>query len=676
MQRVQTWYKAVTDNNDIMKPQSTGVSMIKTSTRFKHRTFTIIFQLALTVYWLSGCHDSTSASKQVEKKPALSVYLDRGVEGSHITGVREYSIGEKVSYDFRALKGFDNIVVLASIDANATDSLEYLDPAGVITMDRDYSLWVSADSIIEIPDEDFALREAVLQLLNSDDPVKDYQNLINLMTTEKEGVHERLERIIHATINLDEERQILDRLAEKLEGNMFFISEGVGHADTTAAADPITPPQPAGAFINETGYTFPNHILQDENRDTSIYPPDINPSTIELKEEPVTLVHINGILTDPISALRSTSRLSEVLESMVWPAQIPYRLLLLYNTSSITRERDPNASLFRCLSSLADRVKSIGVIAAPLHLAKCTGKAIKDVVVKYDDIRQAAAQYFKLMMSIHSPESHALTVADSASVWRHAGEHVVLLPHSQGNMMVQEAVNELNVRGLHTPSKDKTCVGTVSMAAPLSSHWTVHSDRLIGFATEGDLILELKTNQFPQIATPAYNKAQREINHWKESNLLLATYQRIIWGIRMHEFVSGYLEHEEVTTRLKESVIDIYKSCAVNQISISPAYILQRIDQPYIPFTVSLTDFFNRPLVGTRDIKWARVYGPQRPGMRAEFGRKSGEFYFSGTYLGTSVFVGMTSGRVAYLTTHRTVFPNEITLNPRYIFAARHRSLY
>jgi hypothetical protein len=550
-----------------------------------HSIIRILSASLLLTTTLTSCHDTISPSPSNASSARLTIVSEHGVLGSHTTGTTIHAIGTHIPYLFHADSGYANTLLLL-------DDTTYVDTIGTLIMDRDHTLVISADKVTPIPPTDEPIAHALRTLLTTPTPAA-FQSLLTTLDTlaDTTNLDTRLRDAIHATIDPIQDSSALKALDSALANRAFIVTKGAApHPQNSGSHD----------NDNDTGGGIVSNILPPSPPSPRL---SLSPLSRSLDEEPVVITHINGILTSPFDALQNATYIARIIQEIAWPAAIPYTVTLLYNpTAGIPP--DQRTSLHRCLSHLADRADKLGVNSFPLFLAKCTGKTIKDAIAHFDDIREAAWQYFKLITNIKAPEPHAIAIADSTTRWRNQGNHVLYVPHSQGNMMVQEAVNLLATRSLYNPPRDSTCLGVVSLAAPLSSHWPVSSKHLKGLAVEGDLILSLKTNDFPRSRTPLSDSATRDIKKWSEINPLIAAYKRVIWGLRLHSLIEGYLHPSALRSQFESAIVHTYGSCALNYIAPSPS-VLKLLATHSGQFSATLYDFNNNPLDGHRTIFWS-----------------------------------------------------------------------
>ena len=636
-----------------MQPQATRVALylFHTHTFARCRVRILVFTRGVaSATWImafallaiqSSCRDTTVSKPPVipdDTHARLTIVRNEGVSGSHESDSFSYPIGSQVPYAFRADSGYTNTLVLLDSD--------YADSIGSVTMDRDRTLIVSADQRIHVPPTDEPLVHALRSLLTTSDAPSAFQSLLTTLDTLSDSVNlsARLDNAIFAAFDPIEDSAELLELDRKLANHAFTVTQGVGISD-----NPSPPPDTGGGGGIATSRSPDIHARSPTPRSrsrstarstSSSTSRSIGRSTAQQQsrstgEEPVIITHVNGIFTDPATALKNATYIANIIKAITWPASIPFTVTLLYNPTSQVPS-DERTTLQRCFSSLSDRSRTLGVASLPLYLAKCTGKAVKDAIYHFDDLREAALQYFKLITRTKdAPEPHALVIADSTTHWRNQGNHVLFVPHSQGNMMVQEAVNVLTSRGLYNPPRDSTCLSAISIAAPLSNYWPISERHLQGIVVDGDLILSLKSNHFPPASTPLSDSAQRDIKRWSDSNPLVAAYKRFTWGVRLHGLIEGYLHPEALRSTFESAITRMYGSCALQYIEPSPS-ILKLLAGQSERFGATLYDFNDAPLDGFRSLHWSLEHGLPSTAAASIHASGQAEAHYTGS-VGTRV---------------------------------------
>jgi len=530
---------------------------------------------------------------------ALQVVVEPGVTGTLHTGTTFYRAGQRVPYRFTAQPGYTNVLVMID-DAYASNP-------GAVTMSSNHTLIVSADRTTSIDPHDAALVRTAHDLLTARDAPAAAQRWLDALDnlTDTTNLDERLAAIANAAFDPIADSAKLRRLNAALATHVFTAGSLIGHTTTP----PPTPPPQGGQPTNRvhpSAPTRPSTSTQPRaTRTPNTHPTARYTTSTPLAEEPATLAFVNGIFTQPLDALNATNTLLRVANATTFRTAAPITVRLLYNRSALADDRSPSATLSRCFSSLTPRLALLGVNSLPIFIAKCTGRAIADVIHNIQDLQEAARQYINISLEHDAPEPDARAFADSTAQWRDKGQHVIFVPHSQGNMMVQQAVQLLRQTHRYDPPHDSTCIGAVSLAAPLSTNWPITPPHLAGIVVDGDIILALQGNHFPTTHTATSDSATADIKRWNRIGApLIAAIKRITWGIKLHNVVNSYLDNPTTQPIIQSSLATSLASCTLGNILLTPAALHLTLGDSAV-VTSQLIDANDTPLDGTRTVQWS-----------------------------------------------------------------------
>jgi hypothetical protein len=507
------------------------------------------------------------------------VVVEPGVHGSLASGTYRYTAGERVRYRFAADSEYTNVLVMIDDD--------YAPNPGSVVMNHHHLLVVSADRRVVVPHQDAQLARALRTLLRHPSATAAQQYLSTLdHVSDTVNIDARLQHVAQAVVDPIRDASALKKLDRTLEGHILFAGSGIGS---------FTPPEPGGGGGGV--------IVMDKLAPLT---PRLSVSTRALTgNEPVILAYVNGILTDPVYALNTAHQVAHLAETMQWPVDVPYEVRLLYNHSAIADKEPAHVTVSQCLWKLAKLVGTLGINSFPKFLATCSGKKVRDVIHHVDDFVEATRQYIQLTTNIGIPEQDAIAFADSTIQWREKlQQHVLFIAHSQGNLMVQQAVSLLAHTGHYHPAQDYTCIGAVSLAAPLSTDWPISGLHLRGVAVDGDAILALGTNHFPRVHTALSDSADAEVAYWKQrGSKLKEITAKVLWAIRLHDVVNSYLNQPVSRAAIEQDISFTYGSCALGKVLAKPRYFTMFLHQAHT-FTATLFDINGNLLDGKRPLQW------------------------------------------------------------------------
>ena len=196
--------------------------------------------------------------------------------------------------------------------------------------------------------------------------------------------------------------------------------------------------------------------------------------------------YVNGILADPGDAAQSAAEVASLA------AGFGYSSSLFYNPNWYAE----TTTWFNCLS----RNASVFNWRTYADIILCS-KFIRDAA-------EAQAQIELIMQGVSGTHPFVTEVRDALKTYIDAGRTVVLVAHSQGNLMVQEALAQLL---LTTPPAFQAavsrCVGVVSIAAPLSetfpAGYRIDGTIAAGLLARDILLWYPNKNRFPTISSSA-----------------------------------------------------------------------------------------------------------------------------------------------------------------------------
>jgi hypothetical protein len=514
---------------------------------------------------------------------SLLVIVEPGVRTTIAPGTTVHRRGERVRYRFDADTGYRNVLV--------TVDEQYVKRRGEVVMDGPHVLVASADRVASVrPGDEWMVHDG-RALLRSANPVIKAQQLLDKLAemTDTADINDRLERAARV---LDQQDPAAVRaLDAALTGHSFLIASGSGTDDGTAPQEPPSPP-PGGGIATM-------RIVPRASRGR------IGPAG----PEPVTISYVNGILVSPIGALFSASQLARLVDAATWGERIPYEVRLIY---AKTTSPDTSDAKDRCVIELARASDGLGVNALPVNLATCLGgdaapeEQDAGALAMLKDLSAAGMQLGSVLKRSqwNRPED-VDTIAATTTRWRDAGRHVVFVPHSRGNLMVQQSVDMLQRRGLFRPSSDTTCIGAVPLAAPTSSNWPIGPRHLEGLVVNNDAILTLGSNHFEQVRTSLSDSAEADLPGWARKLIPgIAGSLQFKWRVRLHEFVNSYLNQEPMRTRIQQAIVHTYRSCALGDVQVLPEQMRLTTGQVGT-FSTVLKDMNGDPLDGMRGVTWS-----------------------------------------------------------------------
>jgi hypothetical protein len=517
----------------------------------------------------------------------LTVIVEPGVSGDLRSQTYSFRRGERVMYNFAADSGYRNALV--------TLDQKPIPGRGWLTMDDSHVLIASADRESGVaPGDEWILHDA-RALLRAPDKVKSAQRLLTKLSemSDTTNVAERLRRVEMTLLLRESDAQAMPALDVALDGHSFLAGEGDG-----SRTDPPDTGGGGGGIITASSLLVPTGGATGARLRPS--PSVMAPG--QFVAEPVTIAYVNGILTTPLGALFAAHHVARAARDAQWNANAPFDVKLMYNRSAMA---DAATAEDRCILGLGIKGDWLGLNSLPGEVARCLNSTAPQALAMLADYAEVGQEFVSVLnRSIASRPRDVDSVAAFTTRLRDQGRHVVFVMHSQGNLIVQQALTLLAERGQYLQSRDTTCIGAVSLAAPTSEQWPVAARHLSGLAVEGDVILMLGRNRFPRVRTPMSDSAAMATTGSVRARIMgLATAASIRWRLRLHGAVDSYLTPEPIRTRVQEAITSTYRGCALGTVTVSPRGLTLRTHEVGTLHAV-LTDMNGESLDGRRGLSW------------------------------------------------------------------------
>ena len=522
---------------------------------------------------------------QIFLPPAtLTVISEPGVSGNLTSQSYTFRRGSRVSYNFSADSGYTNALV--------TLDQQPIQRRGIIRMDDSHVLIASADRNTDIArGDEWILRDA-RAVLRASDKVAAAQKLLDSLDvmTDTANIAERLQRVELTLVNRDQNAEALAELDAALDGHALAAGSGEGERGDI-------PGNGGGG-----GGGIATSLLVPLTSPSTLRPSPTIMTPMRGMNESLTIAYVNGILTTPLGALFAAHHVAMAARSAQWYANVPYDVKLIYNRSAMA---DDAIAEDRCVLELGIKGGWLGLNSLPKALAKCLNTTEPKALAMLADYAEAGNELVSVMnRSTATRPPDVDTVAAFANRMRDEGRHVVFVMHSQGNLVVQQALMLLRTRGQYSQATDTTCIGGVALAAPTSDGWPISARHLHGLVVDGDAILVLGKNHFPRVRTAMSDSALLETTGSVRARIVsLATAARLRWGVRLHSVVESYLSQAPMRGRIQDAIVSAYKGCALGEIRVMPQTLQLKTGESGV-FHTTLADLNGDALDGKRGITW------------------------------------------------------------------------
>lgn len=454
--------------------------------------------------------------------------------GSPATGARKIQWETEIEYDYTAREGFEDLVVVL-------DGEELIESARSVLTAADKPAAFQAhldrvgELVAEVGPEEARRRIEIVDFL-AFDPAEDFEAMVE---------------------------------ADLALANHVFdvnVPAGSGSASPDAAADASASVRPAAASGSEAS-AF----------DTT------------------AIFYLNGIFNSPTDARNAMFDVTDVVVSAASDFSTENQVTKLFYNRTYEEQTDAEELRDAYCTADLDRVDGfLGAWQKVRHLAKCAEVTVDDFAENFDLI-EAARQYLDVAtLADFVPEEDVRALADTLDRRLDAGFNVVAVPHSQGNLMVQQALEIVNAN-TETSEQLPICAGVVSLAAPTSEGFPVQDVELEGLMIRHDILehlpdrLGIPHEQFPPFDTELSRRADSVFQVAEEadafalpSTVSQEQLARIRWGVQIHSASGSYLASPGSRQRIRDGLVAVDESlfgrCG-SILDIRPDSVSLRVDE-------------------------------------------------------------------------------------------------
>lgn len=379
-----------------------------------------------------GAGDKVTNPQPQQQSYTLTITKLEGAISTAANGSSTIPGGSTVSYAFQASPGFDNLTV--TLDSQVVSA------SGQFTMNGDHKLMAAALPAKDLPANDPVLL-ATQGLLTAPNRATAFANYLNQLrrlaaTQSDSALRLAVRKAEEMTFDPARDAAAVRQLGDALDGKTFELR------DDTAAL----------VTFSATAASSAVSVTRDD-------------------ATPTTVIYVNGILTTPDGAALSATQLVTVLRNHGVPSgspnnsldlgggqSLPIRFLYHYNNSAVNTLSP--AAIRECLAGLG--------LGAWRWLVRGSQPADKvgqcpDFNGPQEVTEQWFATYTGVGMTATLPLGVGASLRTVIDAERRAGRNVILVGHSQGNLLIQTAL-----AGLPALSNTSNigCVSTVSIASP------------------------------------------------------------------------------------------------------------------------------------------------------------------------------------------------------------------
>jgi hypothetical protein len=436
---------------------------------------------------------------RIQKVRRLSVVVDSGVAGSPPQQDAMYAFGAQVAYAYQAAPGHHGLVV--TVDGHDAPA------SGTLSMDIDHVVTASAEADRTVPAGGEPLVASARAILTASDKPAAFQHHLNLVA------------------------DVYDRMA---------LEDAAARMDSiyAIAYDPVAD----SAAIRVAQEALANRVFSVQPTDGAAASRGLrSPRAALLGTAPagrVTYFTVNGVLTDPASAADNLVAAQKAArDAGVTGPSDDFRLF--YN-ASFRYANNGGLAVKRCFDKALGDHSFVGYLLLIPRLVGCSASALGRFLLN-NDLTEAAREVLNVTGTLPigaEPDSRAW--ADTLRARLEGGHDVIVMPHSQGNLVTQEALklNRQDAPG----TQSRLCVGVVSAASPASGHFLLRPSLEQGLYVRYDFILWLPFTQgYPQIETDKSRDAHDTWSKWYWRITGLSGPIEVFKRVGLHSFTDSYL---------------------------------------------------------------------------------------------------------------------------------------
>ncbi len=453
----------------------------------------------------------------VATQQKLVVIADTGVVASPSAFETLVPAGTAVPYAFSLRPGFSDLTVFRDEGIVAPAS-------GSIVMDTTHVLMASSRKVFVLQPGTEVLVSDARGLLTAADPVTAFQAHIDRVMAYAESVDsarvdDALAAVYQQAFDPVADSAALNRLDEALATHTFSILR----ADDPPAAIARS----SAAVVGDSA-------------------------------EPTTYLYVNGINTRLEGMLVSTATLRSIVLD-VRELRTPRAAVdWFYNRTRSAQTLSEPEKRIKCMDEASHRVAYLDYGSWKTAFDQCMAG---EYFSNESDLVEAIRQWFAVRFFPTKYETDALELANRLIGYRMAGSHAIVVPHSQGNLMLQQALRRMQEFGWEFQN-DSAFTGAVSLAAPSSEGWLLDERHLLGEIVRGDLVPDAGLNTWPRTNTPLSETRDRVVSQfsWLGSRGPVSAY---FGFFVMHSIDQSYFGQPVMRNRIVQDLVTLYREATV-----------------------------------------------------------------------------------------------------------------
>jgi hypothetical protein len=501
----------------------------------------------------------------------LQTDIGTGVVGTQLPVDTVYTGGATVAYSFAAAPGHEAPYVVLD------DTLAPL--TGSIVMDRSHTLEVVADtaySLATMSEDGKQIAQRINALLTSGDKASAYTDLMSffvqrLNASANEATLARDNELAwYLTVDPTRDAAALAAIDDALIGTTFSIIRTDPHsAYVTYSAPGVLSRSRASSPTRSIGHTNAARLQ-----------PSTGPSQVKLPQqqlddpqEPTVIVFVNGIASDLTSSdgtsgvTFTTSRLERLVKAEPRFANSKTRVDFVYNRT-FSAQMAGYDSTHTCVANGSRGISFRNFLSTVARYAGCKGERLLRAATTIDVVEAATAR-FQLISHIAPTNPDVAAIANYVNAHRTQSEipeHVIFVAHSEGALLVAQALRTLPALEQHPIQEAQACVATLALASAADRGlFDLDDPYRLGFIVAGDAILNTLVLGWDILPTPASDSSRRLVARVDEKKRDMA---RLKAGVELHKIEVTYLKDSASRGAIVDRLTKLHKECLQGELRV------------------------------------------------------------------------------------------------------------
>ncbi len=284
--------------------------------------------------------------------------------------------------------------------------------------------------------------------------------------------------------------------------------------------------------------------------------------------ETTQVLYVNGISTPSLSADFTSGEIHRIVDTIFASNRVATRSF--YNRTLAEQPPPESVRKRECVTWFSTGMRgsiSRPFNAMPAYMSACmrdsSWRRLSD-----HDLVESVRQVYSILVNTDAAEVDAIRLGHDVQKYWKDGRHVILVPHSQGTLMANQALTWL--KPSYRKMNDSTCIGAVPLASPAKKRWELKANNIKQVLVDGDLVPALGFNTSPRTSTAL---SRRHLTRGRQIANVLPTlgglYLTFHGYTTLHSVDNSYLRERESSWEIEDGIKQVYGACVVHSIEAS-----------------------------------------------------------------------------------------------------------